>query len=157
NNSSVLVRRACLTEIGGLSEESELVAIEDYDAWIRLAHRAAKFVRLDQTLGYYWVGGGNTSNAKRQLSTTAAIRVRHAADFAAADAELGFNWIGLAQGQAFLKLGHHRDARRSLAPYLWNKAPLRWKAKALAWVLLSLVREVLHGSARRSEADGGAP
>lgn len=62
-NSSVVVSRKLLEEIGGISECRELISVEDYDTWIRLARVTERFVRLDECLGYYWVGGGNISVA----------------------------------------------------------------------------------------------
>ena len=35
NNSSVVLRKKILEDIGGLSEDRSLVSIEDYDAWLR--------------------------------------------------------------------------------------------------------------------------
>ena len=37
SNSSVMVRRVFLDEIGGLSEEKELVGSEDFDGWLRIS------------------------------------------------------------------------------------------------------------------------
>lgn len=62
-NSSVVVRKCLLDQIGGISEKRELISVEDYDTWIRLAHITERFVRVDGCYGYYWVGGGNISAA----------------------------------------------------------------------------------------------
>jgi hypothetical protein len=48
-----------LLHIGGFSEDRSLIAWEDYDAWLRIANVTERFKRLDETLGYYWTGGGN--------------------------------------------------------------------------------------------------
>jgi glycosyltransferase involved in cell wall biosynthesis len=66
-NSSVVVRRNLLNEVGGFSEDPELVAAEDYEAWIRVGRRTEAFFRIDKTLGFYWAGGGNISEPKRTL------------------------------------------------------------------------------------------
>lgn len=57
-NSSVVVKREKLDEIGGLSEDPNLITAEDFDLWLRLAKVSEKFKMIPKTLGYYWEGGG---------------------------------------------------------------------------------------------------
>lgn len=52
-NSSVLVRRNLLIKIGGLSEAPEMVAAEDYNAWLRIAQLTENFLYIPKTLGHY--------------------------------------------------------------------------------------------------------
>lgn len=63
-NSSVVVKKRLLQKIGGLSEERELIAAEDYDCWLRLSLVTEKFYCIPKTLGYYWQGLTNNSNPK---------------------------------------------------------------------------------------------
>jgi glycosyltransferase involved in cell wall biosynthesis len=72
-NSSVVLRTGLLRDIGGLSEERALIAGEDFDAWLRLARKTDRFVRVDGCLGYYWLGGGNISSARRTLVNLARL------------------------------------------------------------------------------------
>lgn len=37
-NSTVMIRRECVDKIGWLNESPELIAVEDYEYWLRLAH-----------------------------------------------------------------------------------------------------------------------
>jgi GT2 family glycosyltransferase len=53
SNSSVLVRRRLLCEIGGLDESPEMVAAEDFNAWLRIARITEKFNYVPEVLGYY--------------------------------------------------------------------------------------------------------
>jgi glycosyltransferase involved in cell wall biosynthesis len=46
-SSSVMVRRALFADLGLIDESPELLAVEDYELWIRFAHRA-KLVFLDE-------------------------------------------------------------------------------------------------------------
>ena len=62
-NSSVIVRKELLIKIGGISENKNLISVEDYDTWIRLSKLTEKFTRIPEALGYYWSGGGNISIA----------------------------------------------------------------------------------------------
>jgi len=65
-NSSVMVRRSMLIKIGGISENKNLVASEDFNTWLRIAQITDKFKYLNNTLGYYLVH--NKSAQKRDLS-----------------------------------------------------------------------------------------
>jgi glycosyltransferase involved in cell wall biosynthesis len=62
-NSSVVLRKYLLDKVNNLSESNDLVAIEDYDLWLRLAQITEKFVHINKVLGSYWVSDTNTSNA----------------------------------------------------------------------------------------------
>ena len=42
-NSSVLVRKKLLTKIGGINENKNLVASEDYNTWLKIAELTDKF------------------------------------------------------------------------------------------------------------------
>ena len=77
-NSSVVVRKTLLQQIGGICEERELISVEDYDTWLALARITERFVRLRDCDGYYWLGGGNISAASpKQQSRIKALYARH--------------------------------------------------------------------------------
>ncbi len=53
NNSSVVVRKICLESIDGLNEELQMVACEDYNAWLRISQITDKFLYIPARLGFY--------------------------------------------------------------------------------------------------------
>jgi glycosyltransferase involved in cell wall biosynthesis len=55
NNSSVVVRKELLRQIGGLDEDPAMAGAEDYNAWMRVAILTEKFRYLPKVLGYYQV------------------------------------------------------------------------------------------------------
>ena len=65
-NSSVIVRKKMLIKIGGISENKNLVASEDYNTWLRIAEITDKFKYLNRTLGFYLIH--KASAQKRNLS-----------------------------------------------------------------------------------------
>ncbi len=76
NNSSVLVRKKLLIEIGLISEDVRIVASEDYHTWLRIAELTDNFICLPLKLGFYHVHGGNISSAsKKDMSLTDRIVV----------------------------------------------------------------------------------
>lgn len=76
-NSSVVVRANILRQVGGFSEDRDLIGAEDYDCWIRLSKISDRFVYLPKVLGYYWSGGGNISNPERTIMNYRKIIVLH--------------------------------------------------------------------------------
>ena len=65
-NSSVIVRKQMLTKIGGISENENLVASEDYNTWLRIAKITDKFEYIKKRLGYYLIH--EASSQKKDLS-----------------------------------------------------------------------------------------
>ncbi|RHX91202.1 glycosyl transferase [Leptospira yasudae] len=81
NNSSVVVRKSIIDQVGSLDEEADLVAGEDYDFWLRISRITDKFYRIPRPLGYYWIGGGNLSNPKRTLNVLRILQSKYQSDF----------------------------------------------------------------------------
>lgn len=53
SNSSVVVRKRLLDKIGGIDENVDMIASEDYSTWLRIAQITDKFIYLPRNLGYY--------------------------------------------------------------------------------------------------------
>ncbi|ARJ66525.1 hypothetical protein WV31_13025 [Magnetospirillum sp. ME-1] len=78
--SGVLVRRDLLVELGGFAEDAALITAEDYDLWLRLAHRGIRIAFIDEALAEYRLHGGNASGSVlRHMNATLAVMERHAA------------------------------------------------------------------------------
>ena len=73
-NSSVVVRKSLLEQIGGLNENPEMIAAEDYNTWLRIAQITDQFLYLPRRLGYYFVH--DTGISQKDMS----IPARHAVD-----------------------------------------------------------------------------
>lgn len=73
NNSSVVARSSVIKKIGGISEDRDLVASEDYDTWLRLSTKTERFKRLDGCFGWYTVGQNGMANADRFEKTLKKI------------------------------------------------------------------------------------
>lgn len=65
-NSSVLVRRDILIKVGGINENKNMVAAEDFNTWLKIAKVTDKFKYLNKKLGFYLVH--DTSAQKKDLS-----------------------------------------------------------------------------------------
>ena len=75
--SSVVVESQLLKEVSGFSEDPEIVGIEDYDLWVRLAERTEEFGFIEEPLGFYTVDGNGTLNADLAARGLKAIAKRH--------------------------------------------------------------------------------
>lgn len=70
-NSSVLVRRALLERIHFLREDRDMIAAEDFNAWIRIARLTDRFTYLPDELGFYLEHGSSMS--QRDMSGVHAM------------------------------------------------------------------------------------
>jgi glycosyltransferase involved in cell wall biosynthesis len=134
-NSSVVVRKRIMHEIKGFAEDRDLIATEDYDAWLRAAKISEKFKKIPQTLGYYWCGGRNTSNPSQILKNIDALCERYADSFLELDVLHSNSWL-YTQGRSYYLLGSYKKAKKYLNSVTWHKASLsviyvRWKMLVL--------------------------
>lgn len=139
-NSSVVIRKDLLSTINGLSEDRNLIAIEDYDAWLRIAKFTEKFKRIPQTLGYYWVGGGNMSNPTRLLKNLNTIEERFAKEMLDLYGYRSIYWLSYAKGRAYYCLGYYKIAKKNLERVLLWRAPFK--------LIIRSVYMIFFGSAR---------
>ena len=64
-NSSVVVKKKLLINVGLQSEDINKISWEDYDCWIKCAKKTNNFLYVPKILGYVWIGGGNISSSKQ--------------------------------------------------------------------------------------------
>ena len=67
--SSTCIRKTFLVRANGFSERKEIIGLEDFDLWIRIAKLNARFKYLPKNLGYYFIGTDNlTFHDERQIN-----------------------------------------------------------------------------------------
>lgn len=130
--SATVVRTTLMREIGGFDESRALASVEDFDAWLRLASRGARFHFVPQRLGWYWVGDDNISAfTPRQYERQRALFERQLTLLPAKHrrrASSNFNYLlgsyelllGLPDPQA-----HLRRVELAVEPARWLKARLK--------------------------------
>jgi len=74
SNSSVVVRKSILIKIDGIDESINMVASEDYNAWIRISFITNKFFYIPHILGYYTFHSSGISKKDMSLSMYAASK-----------------------------------------------------------------------------------
>jgi glycosyltransferase involved in cell wall biosynthesis len=135
-NSSVVVRKQVLDVIKGLDEDRNLIAAEDYDAWLRVAKISEKFAKIPQTLGYYWCGGGNISNPSQVLKNLDALSERYSDSFLEFDVLHSNSWL-YAQGRSYYLLGSYKKAKKYLISVTWYKTS--FSVIYVGWKMLLLI------------------
>lgn len=139
-NSSVVVRKELLEKIGGISEERDLISVEDYDTWIRLSQLTDKFVRIPAVLGYYWVGGGNISAASpRQIERIKVLYARHVNALAQHIRPIAEGFLAYRIGRIAQMCGDLQTARISLSKALRAPIGLPYRLKAILFLAKSAV------------------
>lgn len=116
-NSSVVLRRGLLLQVGGISEERGKIGYEDFDAWLRVARVTERFSQVPGTWGYYWSGGENLSTPERVMRNLEDFRASWLVNDPAWHGRLP-GWVHYAFGRAYfhrgawqLALEHMREAR----------------------------------------------
>jgi glycosyltransferase involved in cell wall biosynthesis len=74
NTSSVVVKKKLMLTIGGFSEDPDLIAAEDYDAWLRLSKHTNKFKKIVNTLGFYNESNDSISSVNKKINNINKIR-----------------------------------------------------------------------------------
>lgn len=67
-NSSVLLRRQVFMDLGGFDEARELISVEDYNLWLRVAAAGWRIAACQQVLVHYTRGIGLSSHTAKFLN-----------------------------------------------------------------------------------------
>lgn len=139
-NSSVVVRRELLVQIGGESEKRELISVEDYDTWIKLSRLTEKFVRIPECLGYYWAGGGNISVASPiQCARIIALYNQYIGELNGAECRQVEGFLAYRVGRIAQLYGDRVKAKSNLTTALFSPISLLYRAKALYFLTRNLL------------------
>lgn len=136
-NSSVVVRLSIINRVNGFSEDRDLIAIEDYDCWLRVAQITEKFKRIRKPLGFYWFGGNNISGPERTLKTMSALEAHYVNTTSKTDFDSRNYLHSYIKGRAEYKLKLYSRAKKNLELISWGKVPF-WIYLKTRWMLLLL-------------------
>jgi len=98
SNSSVLLRKQIIDLVGEISEDKNLIAVEDHDYWIRVASHTQKFKYINKSFGGYYVAD-NISYSVRQIEREKALLDKY------------FNDLKLQDQKIAISLYHFNSAR----------------------------------------------
>jgi glycosyltransferase involved in cell wall biosynthesis len=74
-NSSCFVKTDCFREVGGWDPAVE--GLEDFDVWVKMAHKRKTFYNIQEGLTYHRVYPGSNFNAKKLPITPIDILIRN--------------------------------------------------------------------------------
>jgi len=136
--SSVCVRRTLLAATGGFAEERGLIAVEDYDLWLRISQLTEKFLHLPQVLGAYWVDEANISQfSEKYIEREHALVRRHEGYLCPTDRQEVQCLLAYKTGIAKKYLGAFSESR----PYFrkaFRSRRLKIKLYAVIYYLLAI-------------------
>ncbi len=133
--SSVMVRKASLEHVGGMTEEPSMTAAEDYHTWLLISRLPGKFEYIDKSLGFYLVHAQGVSqrDMSRPMRRVAA-RFRVLLD--GRQRRIAFGRIAYARAR-FLFLSGQRVSLGRYLGYCLRFGDIEIRAKALAMMLMA--------------------
>ncbi len=117
--SSVMVRRAALAEVGGFDEE--LAVVDDWDLWLRLAHRVRGAACHDVVVAYAWHDTNMVSLQREAAERSVAdMQVKHRGLCAREGVHFGELWLSRHFALAEREQGQRIRAARTLMRGAWR-------------------------------------
>jgi len=143
-NSSAMVRASILNAVGFLSEDRNLISVEDLDLWIRISRITNNFKCIPESLGFYWIGGGNISAANwKQVNK---IRYLYSLHLSSLDEELKLeseSFLDYRIARIAINMGRLRFASKYFLLALKGKLFWKYRVKSLYFLLkLNFVRRI---------------
>ena len=140
-NSSVVVRRSLLTELGGFCIDSDILTAEDYFGWLQLSLHSDKFIKLDETLGFYLAHDENLSNnAGLRLANSTFLRDK----FCFGELKCAIPcWMYYKDARAHRALGNNKLFLRNAFCVLKSDKSINLKFKVLVLVVMSFHQQLL--------------
>lgn len=109
-NTTAVVKRSAIIEIGYLSEDPDLKAVEDIDLWLRLAKAGFKFHFINRVLGFYWVGE-NMSYSPKQIQQINNLYNKYIPIANKRYQEQALSNKTYTNARVFHKIGYWKDAK----------------------------------------------
>lgn len=138
-NSSVLVRRRLLEQIGGIDENVGMIAAEDYNTWLRIAKLTDQFIYLPRRLGFYLIHNQSlsqkgTARSERHAVAEFTLGISEKQKFRI---EAGFKYT---EGHSNYLSGNYPKAKEDLL-FSITHGRLILKIKALVYLLILVGRK----------------
>jgi len=140
-NSSVVIRKTICEKIGEISEDKALVAVEDYDYWLRATQASDRVKFLNLSLGaYYWDGDSNISQISMdRITKEITIFDKYIANLSAREQKQATYIFNYKIGRYYGLLNNYAEARKYLSSsMLSNKISI--KIKSLVFYLKFLLK-----------------
>jgi len=109
-NSSVVIRKSIVCLVGEIAEDIELIAVEDYEYWIRIARVTGRFKYIDESLGGY-CEGDNLSYSTRQIGRVKYLLDRYMQDLTREEQKLAISRFHFSAARKYDHFSMYSEAR----------------------------------------------
>lgn len=139
-NSSLVIRKNLLKQVGYLTEDRRLIGVEDYDLTIRLAKAGARFVLINKILGHYRINDSNISaDNQMQLEKVAYLLSRFESSARGGISRKSAALLNYLKGCDVFASGQGAKARSYLVNSLLSGST-QIKMKSIARICLSYLK-----------------
>jgi glycosyltransferase involved in cell wall biosynthesis len=132
--SSVVLRISLFRSLGGMNPNPELLGVEDYDAWLRVADSGANMVAIPKILGGYRVHPSSISR-RRMAAKVRAVVEPHLAQLSGSDAQKAKAILTYIEAREDFVLKTPESQRKLLT--VISHANLQHKVRALYMLVLA--------------------
>jgi glycosyltransferase involved in cell wall biosynthesis len=140
--SGVSIRKSVIDKAGGFLEDKELISVEDFDLWLKIALITDRFVHIPRSLCGYWKGNGNISGTAKHISAHAALFDLHKEHLPPEARQESKKYFSYCMGLASLRSGNFRMSREHLTVSLGSHDQ-RLAIMSLIRILESFWRQLL--------------
>lgn len=144
-NSSVVVKTNIMRQIGGFCEDKELIATEDYDAWLRIAQKTNNFKRISGCFGYYWAGEGRISGVPlKTIDRLDVVYQRHLGNLDRKYRNKAIAMLSYKKGRIYQLGGNWTRAAPLLKRSLMHNNSFIYRIKSLYLLSHYIARKLFH-------------
>jgi glycosyltransferase involved in cell wall biosynthesis len=138
--SAVSIRKEILDQTGGFSEDPLLVAVEDFDLWLRIAGVTERFLCIPRSLGGYRAADeGITEVSERQVVRLETLYRKHMAVLSEPDRSQAGMWLNYMVGRLKYRMGRYREAREHFGVSC-RSDNMTIRAKSLCCLALAMLK-----------------
>jgi glycosyltransferase involved in cell wall biosynthesis len=137
-NSSVVVRKKLLDQVGGINESVEMIAAEDYNTWMRIARLTDAFIHIPECLGYYLMHDGGISKKDMSFPHARAV-AEFVAELSSTCREKVAANVSYMSGKYYVSRGEYDRALEKFE-YCRSKAIFSIKLKVAAMLVFINIR-----------------
>ena len=137
-NSSVVIKKTIIDAVGEITEDRNLIAIEDFDYWIRITYFTNRFYYIQEPLGYYWIGS-NISQKLSHIKKEEYFFNKHAPQLTIVDQKTAQKVLFYRIARLYHINEEYRNALRSYVKSITIKARIKYFINPIIGSLLAIL------------------